>query len=189
MEDYTLDTFHFAHLFTTLHLSFVLHVRRNLVAHTELPVAVGEFNLWNASDRWIPSPTLGSFKCFLLAYVKYRWLVELQFVSAVRFNHVATCLVSPTQFSKKSSNSQQEEQPQPLHHGQAFEKQPKIITCTPITQNTQPNGQVWLMINQPPLPQPTNQPAQKTTINHHLPAIDQHSTNQQPAFTKQCYWT
>jgi len=81
--------------------------------------------------------------------------------------------VSPTQFSKKSSNSQQEEQLQPLHHGPAFKKQPQIITCTPITQNTQPNGQ---LTNDQPTTPPTSQPAQKTTINHHLPAIYQVQT-------------
>ena len=130
----------------------------------------------------IPSPTLGSSKCFLLAYVTYRWVVELQFVSAVWFNHVATCLVSPTQFSTKSS-SQQEEQPQPLHHGPAFKKQPKIITCTPITQNTQPNGQLTNDQPNTPSTSPTSQPAQKTTtINHHLPAIYQHSTSIKPVF-------
>ena len=129
----------------------------------------------------IPSPTLGSSKCFLLAYVTYRWVVELQFVSAVWFNHVATCLVSPTQFSTKSS-SQQEEQPQPLHHGPAFKKQPKIITCTPITQNTQPNGQLTNdQPNTPSTSQPANQPKkqQQSTI------IYQQFTSIQPA-SNQC---
>ena len=65
-----------------------------VVGFTELPVAVGIELMecvgpvdtvcrMSTECPRIPSPTLGSSKCFLLAYVKYRWVVELQFVSAV----------------------------------------------------------------------------------------------------------